>query len=406
MDSSAELLSRGYLWAFASVFVGGILTSLTPCVYPMISITVSLFGARDEKVTRSRAMTLAAFYVGGIAVMYTILGVSFALAGRQFGSFLANVWVLGGIAVFFVIMAASMFGAFEIDLPASTKAKLSKVGGKGFGGAFLMGLVGGVIAAPCTGPVLASVLTYVATTRSVFIGGSMLFTYAVGMGLLFFLVAAFAVSLPKSGAWMDAVKSVFGVIMILAAMYFLRPVVKPLVTYGSYKWTFGITHLGVAALGVIVGAIHLNFKYTGTGEKLRKGLGLLLVIAGGYGVLAWILTPKPLEWVKGETAGLAAAKAAGKPAFMDFYADWCLPCKEMELKTFPHEDVAAELARFTLVKVDMTSDEDPTVLAVKAKYQAETLPTLVILDKSGQVAAKIDHYVEPKELLPILKRIK
>ncbi len=406
MDSTAEFLSRGYLWAFASMFVGGILTSLTPCVYPMISITVSLFGARDEKVTRARAMWLAAAYVGGIALMYTVLGVTFALAGKQFGTFLANPWVVGGIALFFLIMAASMFGAFELDLPPALKQRLSKVGGKGFAGAFLMGLVGGVIAAPCTGPVLLSALTYVATTRSVFVGGGLLFTYSIGMGLLFFVVAAFAASLPKSGAWMDAVKSIFGVIMIVAALYFLRAVSHPLLHYGSLKTSFVAGHAAALLLGGVVGGIHLNFKYSGGAEKLRKALGLILIVAGSYGVLAWVLTPKPLEWIKGEQAGLAAAKAAGKPAFMDFYADWCLPCKEMELKTFDAPDVAAELARFTLIKVDMTKDEDPEVVAVKEKYKANTLPTLVLFDKSGQVAAHIDHEVKPAELLPILQKIK
>jgi len=405
MEHSADLLARGYLWAFATVFVGGFLTSLTPCVYPMISITVSLFGARDEKVSRARAMSLAATYVAGIAAMYTGLGVSFALAGRAFGTFLANGWVIGSIAVVFAVMAASMFGAFELDLPAGLKGRLSSVGGKGYLGAFLMGLVGGVIAAPCTGPVLASVLAYVATTRSVFIGGGMLFTYALGMGVLFFVIAAFAVSLPKSGAWMDAVKSLFGVIMLVAALYFLRNVIKPLGRYGSWKWSFLAAHAGAIALGALVGGIHLNFKYSPWGEKVRKGAGVALIVVGAFGVVGWVLTARPLDWIHGEQAGVAAAKAAGKPAFMDFYADWCLPCKELELKTFSAPEVARELARFTLVKVDTTRDDDPEVIAAKAKYQAETLPTLVLIDSSGKIT-KIDHYLQPQELLPILQKIR
>src|SRR5262249_46881787 len=159
---------------------------LTPCVYPLIPITVSLFGARGEDVTRPRAMLLASSYVSGIAVMYSTLGVFSALAGRAFGTFLANAWIMVPIALLFLFMAVSMFGAFELNLPAPLQSRLSKVGGKGLGGAFAMGLVGGIIAAPCTGPVLATVLGYVATTRSVAIGGSLLFTYALGMGVLFF----------------------------------------------------------------------------------------------------------------------------------------------------------------------------------------------------------------------------
>jgi thiol:disulfide interchange protein DsbD len=407
MTESSDLLAHGWLWAFATVFVGGFLTSLTPCVYPMISITVSLFGAREEKVTRATAMGLAAMYVLGMAVMYTALGVGFSLAGRQFGTFLASPWVVGGIAVFFVVMAASMFGAFELDLPSGLKQRLSKAGGKGVVGSFLMGLVGGIVAAPCTGPVLASVLAYVATTRSVFLGGSLLFTYAVGMGVLFFVVAAFAVSLPKSGAWMDGVKSVFGVIMIVAALYFLRNVSKPLGGYGSWKLSFLAANVVALLIGILVGGIHLNFKYSPWSEKLRKAVGVVLVVAGSFGVLAWVLTAKPLDWVHGEKAGLAAAKAAHKPAFLDFYADWCLPCKEMELTTFHDPAVEKELARFALVKVDCTrGDEDPEVAAAQEKYKADTLPTLAIVDSNGQIATTIHKVVSAKELLPILQEIK
>ncbi len=404
--ASQQLLAHGWLWAFASVFAAGFLTSLTPCVYPMISITVSLFGARDEKVSRGRAMSLAAMYVAGMGLMYSGLGVGFSLAGKAFGTFLASPWVVGFIALFFVIRAASMFGAFEIDLPQNLKQRLSGVGGKGFAGAFGMGLVGGIIAAPCTGPVLASVLAYVATTRSVLIGSSLLITYALGMGVLFFVIAAFAVSLPKSGAWMDAVKSVFGVIMLVAALYFLRNVSEALGRYGSSQLRFGLAHLGVALLGVVVGGIHLNFKYSPVREKLRKAFGLVLIVAGAFGVLAWALTPPPLGWIKGETAGLATARAAGKPALLDFSAGWCLPCKELELEVFHQPEVERELRRFTLVKIDCSNEDDPEASASKERYQAFTLPTLVLLGSDGKLAVKIDHTVDAKELLPILQQIK
>src|SRR5581483_1839115 len=159
----------------------------------------------------------------------------------------------------FLAMAASMFGAFELSLPAGLQLRLSSVGGKGLGGAFLMGLVGGIIAAPCTGPVLASVLAFVSTTRSIALGGSLLFTYALGMGVLFFVIAAFAVALPKSGAWMEAVKSVFGVIMVVAALYFLRNVSSPLREWGRPTWTWLGWNAALALAGVAAGAIHLSF---------------------------------------------------------------------------------------------------------------------------------------------------
>lgn len=399
-----DLLAKGPLFAYLTVFVGGFLTSLTPCVYPMISITVSLFGARGDNVTRKRAMALAATYVGGIGAMYTALGVSFALAGKAFGTFMASPWVMVPIAVLFIAMAASMFGAFELALPTGLQTRLSSVGGKGFGGAFIMGLVGGIIAAPCTGPVLASILTYVATTRSIFFGGSLLLVYAMGMGVLFFVIAAFAVSLPKSGRWMEAVKSVFGVVMIVAALYFLRNAWKGLQAYASWKTWFLAAHSAAVVAGLAIGAIHLSF-HDGFVVRLRKGVGIAGVVVGAFGVIAWMLTPKPLEWVKGEAAGVAAAKAAQKPAFLDFYADWCLPCKELELSTFDSPKVREAFNRFTLVKVDMTSDDDPIVDEMRKKYGADTLPTLVLLSSNGQVAKKIDHVVGPDELLGYLKQV-
>jgi len=401
------LFAHGWLWAYASVFVGGFLTSLTPCVYPLIPITVSLFGARGDDVPRRRAILLASLYVAGIGVMYAALGVGSALAGKAFGTFMANPWVMAPIALLFVIMAVSMFGAFELALPASLQQRLSSVGGRGFFGAFAMGLVGGIIAAPCTGPVLASILAYVATTKSVVLGGSLLVNYKLGMGVLFFAIAAFAVALPKSGAWMEAVKSVFGVVMLVAALYFLRNVVPSLAAIGraSSRWLAG--SLALAALGALAGAIHLSF-HDGLAVRTRKALGVAVMVAGLYGVIAGILTPKAeagapvLTWIHGEKEGIAAARAQHKPALLDFYADWCLPCKELELKTFSRAEVAHALARFTLVKVNCTTDDDPAVAAAKKRWGADTLPTLVLLDADGKVARKIDHFVQPDELLKLL----
>jgi thiol:disulfide interchange protein DsbD len=254
---------------------------------------------------------------------------------------------------------------------------------------------------------LASVLAYVATTRSVALGGSLLFTYALGMGLLFFAIAAFAVSLPRSGAWMEAVKSIFGVIMTVAALYFLRNVVGPLARYGAASQGWLVSHVAVLVAGVVIGGIHLTFHDPGL-VRLRKAVGLLAITVGGFGVIGWLLTPKDfkLVWVKGEKAGLAAAQAAHQPALLDFYADWCLPCKEMELKTFNSESVAAQLQHLTLVKIDTTNDDDPEVAATKQRYGAATLPTVVLLDSAGKVAHKLDHFVEPKELLPLIAGLK
>jgi thiol:disulfide interchange protein DsbD len=403
--NGTDLLSHGFLFAFGTAFVGGFLTSLTPCVYPLIPITVSLFGAREEHVSRIKAIGLAAAYVSGMGAMYAALGVFSALAGKGFGTQLAQPWVVVPIALLFLAMAASMFGAFELNLPSSLQERLTKVGGKGPAGAFGMGLVGGIIAAPCTGPVLASILTYVATTHSVALGASLLFTYALGMGILFFLIAAFAVSLPKSGAWMDAVKSIFGIFMIEAALYFLRPVLPALGHWGSATpRALGIA-LGIAAVGVALGAIHLSFSYTTMTVRARKALGVLMVVVGAWQGTLYFLTPREthLVWSHDEAAAVAAAKAAHKPVVMDFFAEWCLPCKELDVRTFSEPKVAEELSRFQLIKVDCTDNDDPEVANRKERWGAKTLPTVLIIDSDGKVQSRLS-FVLPDELLPLLRQ--
>ena len=252
-----------------------------------------------------------------------------------------------------------------------------------------MGLVGGIIAAPCTGPVLASVLAFVATTRSVALGGSLLFTYALGMGVLFFVIAAFAVRCRSRARGWRRSRAIFGVVMMVAALYFLRNVVAAARLRARTLDVASACRSRLAASACALGgdppvvprrAAEARAQGARRGAARRRRLRRHRRI-----LLSARPSPKPLEWINGETAGVAARSAAHKPALLDFYADWCLPCKEMELKTFDKAEVARELGRFTLVKVDTTHDDDPAVIDAKKRYGADTLPTVVLLDADGKV---------------------
>ena len=291
-DLSGRLGLAGGVTAgtFAVLFVAGILTSLTPCVYPLIPITVSVFGARQAQ-HRGRSALLSGTYVAGIALTYSALGLFAALSGRAFGSALSSPPVIALLAFFLLALAASMFGAFDIALPFSVQQKLDSMKGAGFAHAFGMGLVAGIIAAPCTGPVLAGVLAFVATKGSAVLGFWMLFTYAVGMGVLFFVLGATSLRLPRSGAWMETVKSVLGVALVAAAVSLLLPMLpKP----QRLPWpspTIAALAGALAFAAVLLGALRLSF-HGAAREKALKAASLV-VLLGAVGLrFGWLGAPK------------------------------------------------------------------------------------------------------------------
>ena len=223
-------LNNGSWWVLALVFLAGVVASLSPCVYPLIPITISLFGARAAK-SRFQGFLLSLVYVLGITVTYSTLGVLAATSGGLFGNALQSVWVVGTVAVVFVAMGLSMVGVFEIKIPDAVNLRLNRVGGdqgSRFLTAFLMGTVAGIIAAPCVGPPLVAVLAYVATTRSVTTGISLLSVYSVGMGMLFIFLGTFTqylTRMPKSGGWMEVVKGTMGIVMLVVGCVYLQDVV-------------------------------------------------------------------------------------------------------------------------------------------------------------------------------------
>jgi thiol:disulfide interchange protein DsbD len=396
-----RLLAQGSVLAFAIAFAGGVLTSLTPCVYPLIPITVSIFGAK-RSVHRSQAMTLSGLYVLGIAAMYSALGVGAALTGKAFGSVMRTPWAVGGVALVFAAMAFSMLGAFELQLPASFQSRLSRVGGAGRAGSFAMGLVAGIIAAPCTGPVLAAALSYVAARGSVALGLGIMFVYALGMGLLFFIIGAFSVSLPKSGPWMETVKGVFGVALLAAAGVFLKdaiPGVRPLFLASRAA---ALAAASVVAIGILLGAIQASFSGSRL-ESLGKTLGLVLTVGGIVYAVGAIgarerAAAAPFPWLHDERQALALAKAEGRPVIIDFWADWCAACKELDQTAWSDPGVREEGRRFVALKMDGTADS-PAFEAALQKYGVVGMPTVILIDSRGrEMPARITGAISGEEM--------
>ena len=260
---------------FLGAFGFGFLTSLTPCVYPMIPITLAIFGARGENVSkRSARSLLATAYVGGMGLTYAILGVTFALIGKasDFGTQLANPCVVFPLVALFLALAASMFGAFELNLPARWQAKLNQVGGKGFGGAFAMGLVGGLIAAPCTGPFLAGLLAFVVDDRQRGRRRRAAVHLRARHGRAVLGARRVRASrCPRAVAWMDAVKSIGGIGLLFAAIYYLKPFV-PWIRHDRLAGATGssCSRSRLAVVGIVLGAIHLSFHGT-LAERAAQG---------------------------------------------------------------------------------------------------------------------------------------
>lgn len=399
-------LAQGPLSAAGVALLGGLLVSLTPCVYPMIAITVSVFGAKQTQ-SHLHGLGLSSAFVLGIVAMFTPLGVLAGMTGSLFGAALQNQWVLTGIALLFVAMAASMLGAFELALPSSLTNRLAQVGGVGPRGAFGLGLVCGLIAAPCTGPVLTGILTYIAKSQSGTVGALAMLAFSLGLGFPFLLVGTFAVRLPKSGAWMVHVKSVLAIVLSVVALYYFATAF-PVITAWIEPSRFVMMVSAAAVLfGLAVGAVHREFSSPFLMDRFLKGLGTFVATCGAFVLVIALTKPaRQLNWRHDalETARSTALRS-DQPLLVDFTAAWCGACKELEKLTFADPDVSREAGRFHAVKVDATDDEDPQVVASMKSLQVVGLPTVILFDSQGKEIHRFTDFVDAPKFLQALRSV-
>ncbi len=397
----APASDRGLSWALLVAFGYGLAASLTPCVYPMIPITMAIVGARSSGMLKGFLLSLT--LVLGMAVTYTTLGVVAGLSGAAFGAAVQKPAFLIPVSLLFAAFAFSLFGAFEIALPAGLAARLQGDGSrKGFGGAFLMGLVLGPLAAPCVGPFLGTVLVNIAQHQGVVSGALQLFVFALGMGVLFMAVGTFNAALPKSGEWLVRFKQIMGLVVLGFAAWNVRFIVP---TWANFAlWSF-VLLTGSAVFGLFESADDMVGQMRKGFAALLLAVALILALrstesAFGVDLLPRGGAPAMVEahagWLEQDLEGaLSKAKAERKLVIVDIYAEWCAQCKELDEKTWPEAGVKQWLAQ-NAVSIRIDTDAKRPDLA--EKLQIRSYPTVLLLDADGKELKRILGYQKPETM--------
>lgn len=404
-DQIAAMLASGSTWLIVASFFGiGLLLAFTPCVFPMIPILSGIIAGQGTSITTRKAFWLSLVYVLAMAVTYTIAGVLAGLFGANLQATFQDPWILSAFAAVFILLALSMFGFYELQLPSSWQAKLSEISNRQQGGhltgAAIMGLLSALIVGPCVAPPLAGALIFIGQTGDGMLGGIALFAMAMGMGAPLVAIGTSAGKLlPKAGAWMDVVKAVFGVFMLGLAIYLLERIIPEPAAMGLWGLLFVVS-------AVYMGAIQQLPVEASGWNKLWKGIGVALLVygslfligaaAGGKDTLqplrgiilggdanqAAHLAFKRIKTTQDLERELEAAKLAGKPVMLDFYADWCVYCKQMEKNTFPDPAVQTALSHFVLLQADVTAQDDAD-LALQEQIGIPAPPAMIFWDAAG-----------------------
>ncbi|HJW09248.1 MAG TPA: cytochrome c biogenesis protein CcdA [Holophagaceae bacterium] len=395
--------SSGLLWLLIQAFGFGIAASLTPCVLPMIPITMAIVGAKGGG--KLRGLLLSLTLVLGMAATYSVLGVFAARTGAAFGAAAQKPSFLVPVAILFALLALSMFGAFEMRLPAALQTKLQGGARKGFGGAFIMGLILGPISAPCVGPFIGAQLIQIAQRGETATGALTLFIFALGMGVLFVVGGTFSAALPRSGDWLTRFKQCMGLVVLGFAVWSLRYILPPWANWALWSAT---ALLGAAVLGAFEPAMGLL-------PSLRRGVAILSLAAGVLLGLRAVETgldvkllpgggsaeaPKASIWLEQDLEkATAQAKASKKLVLVDIYAEWCAQCHELDEKTWPDPNVQAWIAQHA-VAVRIDTDKVRPDLAVKLKVLG--YPTVLLLDGDGRELRRFSGFEKPEGMLKFL----
>ena len=389
-------------WQLLTAYVFGFLSSFTPCVFPLIPITLSLFGARDD-INQFKRFLLSLSYVAGICVTYTTLGMISARTGAVFGSFLGNPVVICFLSAFLILMVLFTLDIVQISSLSRLQTAAGKVGGKGFGGAFLMGAVSGVVAAPCIGPALVAILGVAAKSGNAYWGALLLFIYSLGLGTLFIALGTFsglARSLPRAGNWMYGVKFLMAVALMMVAILISERYLR-----SSFLIIDERTNVPLLIIMALV-AVALSLVAFRRNHSLLKFAASCLAAISIYEL---VLPQAHSTWISDFDLVLQESKSQAKPAMVDLYADWCTACKEFDLKTFPDPLVKAELENFVLGRIDFTDISTPQALHLTEKYSVPGLPCILFL-KAGSDGEEIPNtritgFVEAKEFSEHLRKV-
>ncbi len=412
----------GYFMVLGIAFITGLLLSFSPCTYPMIPITVSIFAGQSRSM--GRGFILSLFYVGSMAVVYGIMGLIVSLVGGVFGAWLANPIVVISMSVVFVIFALSMFGLYNLEVPMALRNKLSSTDRKGgVGGVIILGAIAALVISPCVGPFVAGILAYISTFQDPVFGFLILFVFAIGLGTLYIIVGTFSsaiTSLPGAGGWMETVKKFFGFVLLMMALYFARTIIPESVLVV-------LTGLLLLALAVFGGGLDRLSSDSPFFDRLKKFIGILsflvaIYLLGGSLISNGFILPKmssvgigsaahnkvEIDWKTDLQAGLKLAKETGKPIIIDTWATWCANCKVLDKKTFQNESVVNESRRFVALKIQLEKSDSPESKEFMKRFGMKTysLPSVLILDSNGNLKKLITGVIGPTEMISEMQKVK